>query len=563
MLVNVHIKNLALIDDISIDFTEGLNIITGETGAGKSIVIDALKLGMGERITKNILRDDTKEGLCQLLFLVEDETVKEELVLAGVHMDGEGEVLISRKICGSRVINTINDEVVTAAKLKDISALFIDLHAQHEQQTLLKKSRHMEILDRFGSKEIEPLKNEMTKAYRDYTSLKTELEHSYMDVSEKNRRLDFLKYEISEIENASLVEGEDCELEILYKKIVNSKRIMEAVSAVHDITGYGQSSSAGNEIGRALIQLRSVKEYDPSLEDLNNMLTDIDGMLNDFNVSLKEYIGSMEFDEERFREVSDRLDVINELKGKYGRTIGDVNKYLEEKREEYNRLKEYDAYLEDLNGRLNKTEALMYEQAGKLSLARKECAGRLCSQVKEALSDLNFSTVIFEMKFDELSVCTSNGIDDCYFNISTNVGEPPRPLYEVASGGELSRIMLAIKSCMAGEDHVDTLIFDEIDVGISGKTAQSVSKKLSKIAEKHQVISITHLPQIAAMADSHYLIRKSVEKDRTFTEVTALDREGSIMEIARLLGGEKVTEAAVLNATELKELADKTKIIHY
>lgn len=562
MLLNVHIKNLALIDDVCISFTEGLNIITGETGAGKSIVIGSLKLGMGERISKNILRDSSKEGLCQLLFLVEDEKTICDLSELGICPSEDGELLISRRINGTRVINTINDEVVTAAKLKEVSALLVDLHAQHEQQTLLRKSEHLEILDKYGSKDISVVKEEMAAAYKNYSNIKMELDEAVMDDAEKNRKIDFLKYEISEIEAAALITGEDHELEILYKRIENSRKIVEAASAVYDITGYNVFSSAGNEIGRALLQLKNIKDLDAPLEDLSTMLTDIDGLLNDFNVSLKEYMEGMEFDDSQFREVSDRLNVINELKGKYGRTIEDINEYLSDKRTEYNKLMEYDAYLENLRQKLSEAETKMYEQAKKLSRIRKQKSTELCKQIREALRDLSFADVTFEMVFDELPSCTSKGIDDCYFNISTNVGEVARPLYEVASGGELSRIMLAIKSCMAGQDNVDTLIFDEIDVGISGRAAQSVSKKLSKIAENHQVISITHLPQIAAMADSHYLIQKSVEKDRTVTNVTALDRDGSINEIARLLGGETITEAVIGNAVELKDLADKAKFNH-
>ena len=562
MLSNVHIKNLALIDDVNISFTEGLNIITGETGAGKSIVIGSLKLGMGERMTRNLLRDDSKEGLCQLLFQIDDEATVSELKKLGIFHLEDGELLISRRLNGTRTTNTINDEIATATKLREVSALLVDMHSQHEQQTLLHKSRHLEILDRFGDESVADLKDEMATAYRAYDDVRSELEASTMDEAERNRKVDFLRYEISEIEAAALTPGEDTELEVLYKRMENSRKIIEEASGVYEITGYEGGTSAGNEIGRALSRLKEIRELDPALDELHMMLTDIDSLINDFDVSLKDYMVGMEFEEAQFKEVSDRLNVINILKGKYGRTIEDILAYLAEGKAEYNKLIEHDAYIDELERKLAAAKERMLDVAGRLSAERKRQSVELCKQIREALSDLSFSDVIFEMNFDELPSCTSNGIDDCYFNISTNVGEAPRPLYEVASGGELSRIMLAIKSCMAGRDNVDTLIFDEIDVGISGRAAQSVSKKMSKIARDHQVISITHLPQIAAMADSHYLIKKSVQEDRTVTDVTALDRDGSIEEIARLLGGERITDAVRCNAVELKELADKAKIDH-
>jgi DNA repair protein RecN (Recombination protein N) len=562
MLLNIHIKNLALIDDVSVSFTDKLNILTGETGAGKSIIIGALRLGMGERFARNMLRNPELEGLCQLLFVVDDKETAEELKAAGVTLSEDGELIITRRMLGNRVINTINDEAVTAAKLKEISALLIDLHAQHDQQSLLKKAEHLYILDKFGRKVISPYKEELKNEYKNYISIRKELEELDMDEEEKNRKLDFLKYEISEIEAAALKTGEDEEIEALYKKIRNSRDIIAAASGIYDITGYESGASAGNQIGRALNMMKGIHDLDGELDNIYENLINLDAVLNDFNVELKAYMESMDFDDEMFSETENRLNVINDMKGKYGRTIADIYEYLEKEKAEYARLLEYDSCISRLRENLKLAKDRMLQAAKKLSDKRKQVAEELCKNIREALKDLSFLDARFDMVFETLPECTANGIDDAYFIISTNPGEKPRPLYDVASGGELSRIMLAIKSCMAGEDNIDTLIFDEIDVGISGRAAQKVAVKLMNIAKSHQVISITHLPQIAAMADSHYLIEKNVEKARTVTHISKLDKEGQLEEIARLLGGELITENVRKNAQEMKELADKAKIIN-
>ena len=341
--------------------------------------------------------------------------------------------------------------------------------------------------------------------------------------------------------------------------MVNSRDIVAAASEVYSVTGYENQSSAGNEIGRVLVNLKGIKELDDEIDGLYSQLENIDALLNDFNVELSNYMQSMNFDDSEFREVESRLDVINDIKGKYGSTVDEVNRYLEESKAEYEKLSEYDEYIAELSGKINKAKKLMIDAADKLSAERKKQAKLMCKEIKTALSDLSFMQVDFDMVFDRLSECTANGIDDCYFVISTNVGEKLRPLCDVASGGELSRIMLAVKSCMAAEDNIGTLVFDEIDVGISGREAQAVAEKMALISRKHQVISITHLPQIAAMADSHYLIEKSADEGKTVTKIVRLSEAESITEIARLLGGASITDAVMSNALEMKQMAEKTK----
>lgn len=471
----------------------------------------------------------------------------------------DGEILITRRIVNSRTINTINDMAVTAARLREVSALLIDMHTQHQQQTLLKKNEHMKLLDKFGRAAIEPLKREVAQRHADYTELVDQMDKLSMDEAERSRRAEFLKYQIAEIESANVKAGEDEDIEHQYNKMVNSRDIVAAASEVYSVTGYENQSSAGNEIGRVLVNLKGIKELDDEIDGLYSQLENIDALLNDFNVELSNYMQSMNFDDSEFREVESRLDVINDIKGKYGSTVDEVNRYLEESKAEYEKLSEYDEYIAELSGKINKAKKLMIDAADKLSAERKKQAKLMCKEIKTALSDLSFMQVDFDMVFDRLSECTANGIDDCYFVISTNVGEKLRPLYDVASGGELSRIMLAVKSCMAAEDNIGTLVFDEIDVGISGRAAQAVAEKMALISRKHQVISITHLPQIAAMADSHYLIEKSADEGKTVTKIVRLSEAESITEIARLLGGASITDAVMSNALEMKQMAEKTK----
>ena len=561
MLLNLHIKNIVLIDDIDISFGDNLNILTGETGAGKSIIIGSLGICMGGKFSKELLRDENKDGLVELTFSIDNPHIKELLENMEIYPDENDELIISRKINNAgRTINRINDNTITAAKLKDVSAVLIDLHAQHEQQTLLKPSKHMEILDRFGGTEIADAKRTVEAEYEKYKSTLKEIEENSMDEAEKNKQMDFLKYQIDEISVAKPVIGEDDELELMYRKSVNLKEILGTADEIYKITGYEESASFANSIGRAILQMKRLVELDGDLEPASEILTDIDSMLNDFNRELSDYMQNMEYNAENFAEVEERLNLINSLKAKYGKTISDVLSSLETFKEKYEKLVSYEQYMEKLNSELEKIKKDLEAKSKKLTDIRKNTAKRLCGMIKEALQELNFSAVEFDMSFNRLDKFTANGVDEAYFMISTNIGEVARPLYEVASGGELSRVMLALKSCIAYEDDTPTLVFDEIDVGIGGKTAQSVAKKLSIIGKKHQVICITHLPQIASMADSHYIIEKSVEKNKTTTNIRKLDREDEIHEIARLLGGDEVTKTALANAEEMKDLADKTKI---
>lgn len=560
MLRNLHIKNMALIDEIEVNFEEGLNILTGETGAGKSIILGAVNIALGGRTGKEMLREGAEYGLVELLFEINTPETKEALTQIDISLSEDNVLIISRRIYPNRVVNKVNDEMVTVSKLKEIAGVLIDIHSQQEHQSLLKKSNHLNILDRFGHDKIETIKKLVRGDYEVYVKRKEELDAMQMDEETRKRQISFLKFEIQEIEEAALQPEEEEKLEVRYRRMTNSRKIMESVSHIYQSTGYEQSESAGNQIGHAFAMISKAAEYDNTLLNLQEQLGTIDSLLNDFNRELSDYISELTFDEQEFRQVEHRLDQIHNLEAKYGKTIPLVLEYLEEKQKEYARYEDYEVCREQLQKECTQALEQYKLHSETLSQVRKQVAEQLTQMISNALMDLNFLDVRFDMRFKELEQPTGNGMEEAYFVISTNVGEEMKPLWEVASGGELSRIMLAVKSCLAEVDDIDTLIFDEIDVGISGRTAQKVSEKLSALGRQHQVICISHLPQIAAMADAHYKIEKQVQGEKTVTQIYPLEEDASVEEIARMLGGVEITETVLSSAAEMKEMAKRTKI---
>ena len=551
MLQNLHVKNLALIDETEVEFGPGLNILSGETGAGKSIIIGSINLALGEKVQKEMLRDNGESALVELIFFVEDADTIEAIRALDIEMEDDT-VILSRKITGGRAIGRINGEAVSASKMKAVASLLIDIHGQHEHQSLLSKKKHLEILDTFAKESLGDKKEKLAQCYQEYRKLKDELEHANLDGEERARELSFLEYEVKEIEDAQLTVGEDEELEAVFRKYSNGKKIMDAVGAANAATSE-DDESASERIGRALRELSSVSAYDEHVKEMEEQLTEIDNLLSDFNHELASYLSDEEFDEETFYETEKRLDLINHLKSKYGNTIADILKYGEEKAERITVLNDYDAYLAGLQKNVSEKEKQLEQLSREVSDIRKKESKKLTESIKNALLDLNFLDVQFMMEFAETDY-TANGTDDAQFLISTNPGEPVKPLGKVASGGELSRIMLAIKTVMAS-DKIGTLIFDEIDSGISGRTAQMVSEKMNALGRSHQIICITHLPQIAAMADSHFLIEKSVENQATVSKIHKLTDEESVEELARMLGGVEITDTVLENAREMKQMA--------
>lgn len=556
MLQNLHVKNLALIDEIEVEFKEGLNILTGETGAGKSIILGSVNLALGGRFTKDIIREGAQYGLVELSFMVGE---KEQKLLEAMDIyPEEGIITLSRRLMAGRSISRINGETVTMAVLKNVATILIDIHGQHEHQSLLYKKNHLGIVDAYAHDEIREEKRLVQEAYRKYRTLEKRLAEETSDEGERAKELSFLQFEVDEIENANLQSGEDEELEEKYRFMLNSKKIVEAVGEAYTYTSEG-NSNASEEISRALRAFSDVTDYDEKAKELYGQLAEIDGLLNDFNRELSEYSSSLEYSEEDFYYTENRLNEINHLKTKYGNSIEEILNYQKEKEERIMVLKDYDAYLDKLRAEYKEAESELENASEKLSKIRRHQAKILEAAVEERLRDLNFEEVQFEIHFQKTDNFTADGTDDVEFMITLNPGQPLRPLVNVASGGELSRVMLAIKTVMADRDAIETLIFDEIDVGISGRTAQKVSEQMAIIGKKHQVICITHLAQIAAMADAHYMIKKETEGGITRTGIHLLNEEESVRELARILGGAKITDAVIQNAAEMKSLAKQTK----
>ena len=552
MLLELHVKNLALIEKADVEFGEGLNILTGETGAGKSIIIGSVTMALGGKAPKGSIRPGADYAYIELVFSVTGEEKRKALRELDVEPTEDGLVIISRKLTSARSISRINDETVTMARLSQITGLLLDIHGQHEHQSLLYKSKHLEILDAYVKAATQPVKQTIADRYRIYRSLEEKLRGFDLDAESRIREADFLRFEIEEIEASALKEGEEEELTSVYRRYSHSRRIAECLGAAYEAV-------EGEWLARALKEVEQASEYDESLGGVRDQLYDADSILRDAGREMSSYLDSMEMDEETFRKTEERLDLIHNLQAKYGPTVEAICQKLEQKKKRLEELEDYDAHKKRMEQELEECRNGLEKLCTQLTGIRKKASRTLVKKIRQGLVDLNFLDVEFDMEFEKLDHFTPSGWDGAQFLISTNPGQPMRPLKDVASGGELSRIMLAIKTVLADSDDIPTLIFDEIDTGISGRTAQKVSEKLMLIARSHQVICITHLPQIAAMADSHFEIAKSASQGRTITTIRLLDRQASVEELARLLGGARITEAVLKNAGEMKELADRTK----
>lgn len=556
MLVHLHVKNLALIEEAEVEFGTGLNILTGETGAGKSILLGSMQLILGGKTSRNMIRENADYAFVELLFQVENPKVLKKLESLDIYPE-EGQILLSRKIMDGRSISKINGETCTVGQMKAAAACLLDIHGQHEHQSLLYRDKQLEILDSYGRERIFPQKALVEEEYRQYKKSLEELESLDINEEQRNREMAFLEFEITEIENAALTPGEDEELERQYKKLSNARKIMEILQLVHTITGY--ENGAGDMTGTALREITKVTQYDEELESLSQILNEADSLLNDFHRELSSYLEDLVFDEERFYQVERRLDLINNLKAKYGQEISGILSYRDKQLEKLEKLRKYEEYFQAAKEKVQRAEKKLEETSHELSKIRQEYKEQLEKKVVEGLKDLNFLDVEFAIRFDRRKNYTPNGFDDVEYEISTNPGEMRKPLGQIVSGGELSRIMLALKAILADRDEIETLIFDEIDTGISGRTAQKVSEKMAVIGKHHQVLCITHLPQIAAMADTHFEIEKHVKGSETTTEIHPLNEEDSVRELARLLGGAEITSAVLENAKEMKELAQVHK----
>lgn len=554
MLVNLHVKNFAIIDQIDVDFGKHLNILTGETGAGKSILIGSIGIALGARVSPEMIGAGGDHAMVEIVFYIEDEETREKLQELDVELE-EGQLVISRKITDNRSINKINGVSVPVSLIRQVAALCIDIHGQHEHQSLLNREKHREIVDEFGGGACAALRNLINEKYKVYVDLKRELEQGTMSEEERARQQSFLEYEKQEIEAAALQPDEIREIDEKYRRASNAGTIVEALSMVHRLS----SETAVGAVSHGLQHLQRVSGLDTSINSFLEEMMQIESLLGDFNRGMSDFMSDFTFDENELLSMEQRLDCIHNLQRKYGNTYEEIMDHLQSVNDKLVQFEDYENYCESRKQELNEIQSELEKLCEELTSIRRQSADSLQKRISDALADLNFAYVDFAIEVSKKETFTADGWDDVEFMIATNPGEPRRSLGKIVSGGELSRIMLAIKTVFADTDHIETLIFDEIDSGISGRTAQKVSEKMSVLGKTHQVICITHLAQIAAMADSHFVIEKNVDSGRSETQIRPLSEPEMVEELARILGGVEITEAVRQNAGEMKALADSCK----
>ncbi|MCH5273895.1 MAG: DNA repair protein RecN [Lachnospiraceae bacterium] len=554
MLQSLRVSNFALIEELEVEFGDGLNILTGETGAGKSILLGSIQMALGAKASKELIRNGADSAYVEIVFDRCPKAVEEELARQELSMEDES-VTISRKLTMTgKSVSRINGETVNAATVKAVAAMLLEIHGQQEHHSLLNRDKHLDLLDRYAGEALIRQKEKTAELFSEYRRIKSELVQAREDSTNKNRDCSYLEFACKEIAEAAYKDGEMEELERSFQKLSHAKLLAEGVAAALSATADGGEENADSLLSTAVRSLSKISIYDTEAEELLGQAEEIAALLSEFNRAAASYLESLSENEEEYIRVSERLDLLNRLKSKYGRTMEEVLAYGRECEEKLERYADYDAYLEKLEKEYTVVERKLENECEVLSGLRKSAALELTKQITQAISELNFLEVRFEICFERTDY-SANGFDTAEFYIATNPGEEIKPLIKVASGGELSRIMLALKSVFADRDEIPTLIFDEIDTGISGRTAQMVSEKMAVIAADRQLLCITHLPQIAAMADTHFLIEKTTDGVKTTTRIEKLLPEASVEELARMLGGASITDAVRENAREMKALA--------
>jgi len=546
------VKDLALIEKSVVEFGPGLNILTGETGAGKSILLGSIQLALGQKANKDMIRHGSEQALIELSFSLGEEKEAELKELEEDLEIEEGSLIIRRKISEKKSENRVNDLSVTLAKLREISGELLDLHGQHEHHSLLKEGAHLAILDSFMTRRGGRILSEVKEAYENYREKKKKVEAYSLPEEERKRELDFLQFELEELSSANLKPGEEEQLSKDYAVYENRDRLKSLLLRV-------QEELADRDFHGPVKNLEEAVTFDESLKNVLDTAYELEAVGEDCLRAVEHYLDHSEMDEEKFFLLGERLDTIRSLMMKYGGTEEKALEALSKKEERLRFLTDYEKEKALMEEALARSEEELREKAERLSLERQKTAKELEERIQQEMQELGFLDTRFTFCFEKKREISEKGLDEVESYVSLNPGEPLRPLREVGSGGELSRIMLSIKTVLADTDAVPTLIFDEIDTGISGRTAEKVGEKLEKIAKNHQVILITHLPQIAAKADRHFLIEKNVQEGKTKTEIHALNEEASLKELARLLGGEELTEEALQNARSLKAKAKEKK----
>ncbi len=538
MVTTLHIKNVGIIDDLSIDLNNGFNVLTGETGAGKTLIIGSLAILAGGRFSKEMIRNGEEFSYVEANFYCPNNEVAVD-----------GNIIVSREIhLNGRNSCKINGRLITVNELKEFMSKIIDIHGQHDSQLILNPMQHIIYLDKFIGKELNESVCEYIKKLEEYNKLKQELKNTYGEDQEKERRLDLLRYQYNEIEQAKLKQNEEEELQNKHKMMQNAEKLKDNLFEIDTNLNENAIIAISNSI-RSLEKIQDCgKEYSEKLSILKNSYYDIQELARDLSYMREE----VDFDENERNQIENRLDLIFSLKRKYGNTITEILEFRNKIENEINKIENLDEYHNKIKIQIKNLEQELFKIANQMSNVRTKYAETLSKKINQELKDLEMPNAKFEIKINKTERFCENGIDEVEFIICTNVGEGLKPLTKIASGGEMARIMLAIKNVLADVDEVSTLVFDEIDTGISGKASKAVAEKMKSIAELHQVICITHLPSIAARGDYNYYISKQTKENKTYTSIKLLNEDETIEEIARISSGE-VTEIAKAHAKELRK----------
>lgn len=561
MIIELSIKNFAIIDNLKINFTKGFNVLTGETGTGKSIIVESIGMILGQRANRNLVRSGKDKAILEGVFYLENpQKVNMILDRYGIDKDPENYLIITREIFSNgRSVSRVNGRTVTLIMLNDITSNLVDIHGQYEHQSLLQIENHIKLIDTFGDYELKRLLEQVEGKYKELSQEKKKLKDLTLDSIERDREMDLLKYQIEEIENSNLDKLDEEELLSEYNKISNIKEIEMVLGETANIMkddGYNNYSIV-DSINRCISNMNKIKGYGEEFEEYGKTLEYINYELQDLYRNIVNYLEKLDMDNERLMELEERIDTINKLKRKYGNSIDEILQYKDKIKERYNVLLNVEQAIEKINTNISIMEEELSHNCSKLTDLRKKISKSIEKMITQELKDLNMNNVVFKVDFKRLERFTEIGWDKIEFLISTNKGEDLKPLSQIVSGGEMSRIMLAFKRILADYDNIPTLIFDEIDTGISGRTGQVVGEKMKMISKNHQVICISHLPQIAALADTHFLIDKETVDDKTTTIVRKLEDEERIDELSRLLGGVDLTDTTKLHAKEMLEMSKR------
>ncbi len=559
MIVELSINNFAIIDNVKINFEKGFNVLTGETGAGKSIIIEGISMILGQRANRNLIRSGEERAIIEGVFYLEDPVeINETLEEHGIDVDPNNYLIITREIYNNgRTISRVNGRVVTLSVLNDITANLVDIHGQHEHQSLLDPRTHIKLVDSFGNEELKSLLETVNKKYRVLQEEKNRLKELSQNIENIEREIDLLQYQLKDIDSADIFNLDEDEIMSEYNKLNNIKDIAFNLGQVIDMLNSDDYSgySIINGISKCRLNLNNIEKYDEALKEYNNILESVEYELKDLYISIKDYLENLELDEEELIILEEKIDLLNSLKRKYGNTIEDIIEYRNSIEAKLNNLLNNERAIEETNKRIKSLEKELMNDCLKLTDLRKRISKKLEANITKELEELNMKNVVFKINFDKHDYFTAEGLDKIEFLISTNKGEELKPLSKIVSGGEMARIMLAFKKILSQYDNIPTLIFDEIDTGISGRTAQIVGEKIKSISKNHQVICISHLPQIAALADVHFLISKEVFDDKTCVAVKKLDYNERIDELSRLLGGVNLTNTTKLHAKEMLDMS--------